>query len=101
MYTDFSHLEDQISTLLRTNERATRGDIEAYFENWLKNNVDKDSEVFVYYAGHGSPDPKSGKAFLVPYDGNPAFLEKVFHARSVVAARHQYSNLASFLGHLR
>lgn len=61
--------------ILRINERATRGDIEAYFENWLKNNVDKDAEVFVYYAGHGAPDPKSGKAFLVPYDGNPSFLE--------------------------
>ena len=81
--------------ILRTNERATRGDIEAYFENWLRNNVDKDSEVFVYYAGHGSPDPKSGKAFLVPYDGNPAFLEttaypldRLYKSLSVLPTSH-------------
>jgi uncharacterized caspase-like protein len=61
--------------IIRTNERATRADFQAYFEDWLKNNVDRDAEVFVYYAGHGAPDPQSGKSFLVPYDGNPSFLE--------------------------
>lgn len=61
--------------VLRTNERATKADFQAYFENWLKNNVDRDGEVFVYYAGHGAPEPQSGKSFLVPYDGNPSFLE--------------------------
>lgn len=61
--------------ITRLNERATRSDFESYFERWLPNNVDKGAEVFVYYAGHGAPDPKSGQAYLVPYDGNPAFLE--------------------------
>lgn len=61
--------------ILRTNERATRSDLESYFESWLKNNVEKDAEVFIYYAGHGAPEPKSGRSYLVPYDGNPSFLE--------------------------
>lgn len=61
--------------ILRTNDRATRSDLESYFERWLKNNVEKDAEVFVFYAGHGAPDPKSGNSYLVPFDGNPSFLE--------------------------
>jgi len=31
--------------------------------------------VFVYYGGHGAPDVNTNEAFLVPYDGDPAFLE--------------------------
>lgn len=68
------YLEENI--VVRTNERATRGDFESYFERWLENNVEKGAEVFVYYSGHGSPHPKSGQPFLVPYDGDPQYLEK-------------------------
>ena len=66
--------EDHI--VVRTNERATRSDFESYLERWLENNVEKGSEVFVYYSGHGSPHPKSGQPFLVPYDGDPQYLDK-------------------------
>ena len=62
--------------IVRTNERATRSDFESYLERWLENNVEKGSEVFVYYSGHGSPHPKSGQPFLVPFDGDPQYLDK-------------------------
>lgn len=65
--------EENIVTLL--NERATKGDIEGYINAWLKRNVEKDSAVFIYYAGHGAPNPVTGEAFIIPYDGNPAFPE--------------------------
>ncbi|MBU0485405.1 MAG: caspase family protein [Proteobacteria bacterium] len=65
--------EENIVTLL--NNRATKGDIEGYLNTWLKNNVDSSSKVMVYYAGHGAPNPATGKAFLIPYDGDPAFPE--------------------------
>ena len=29
----------------------------------------------VYLSGHGAPDPKSGAAYIVPWDGDPNFLE--------------------------
>lgn len=32
------------------------------------------SEVFVYYSGHGAPDPNSGKGYLVPVDCDPNFV---------------------------
>jgi hypothetical protein len=38
--------------------------------------VEKDSSVFIYYSGHGAPNPKTGDAFLVPYDGDPSFIEE-------------------------
>lgn len=33
-----------------------------------------DSRVFIYYSGHGAPDPATGEASLVPYDGDPNYL---------------------------
>jgi uncharacterized caspase-like protein len=30
--------------------------------------------VFIYYSGHGAPEPATGEAFLVPYDGDPNYL---------------------------
>jgi len=53
------------------NERASKSDLIKYFEVWLKNRVDKNSIVFIYYSGHGAPNPTTGESFMVPYDGDP------------------------------
>lgn len=66
--------EENIVTLL--NDRALKSDMEKYLEKWLQNNIEKDSPVFIYYSGHGAPNPKTGEAYLVPYDGDPSFLEQ-------------------------
>ncbi len=50
--------------------------MEKYFEKWLSNNVEKEGTVFVYYSGHGAPNPNTGDAYLVPYDGDPSFIEQ-------------------------
>lgn len=67
--------EQNIVMLL--NDRVTKSQIEARLEKWLPKQVgqNKDAEVFVYYGGHGAPDPNTNQAFLVPYDGDPAYLE--------------------------
>ncbi len=54
---------------------ATRSGIQGYIEEWLPKNVKPDSTVFFYYSGHGSPDVKTGDAYLVPWDGDPRFLK--------------------------
>ncbi|MGV8057904.1 MAG: caspase domain-containing protein [Smithellaceae bacterium] len=64
--------EENIVTL--TNDRAALGDFVKYFEKWLPNNVEKGGTVFIYYSGHGAPNPKTGDAYLVPYDGDPLFI---------------------------
>jgi len=62
------------NVVLLTNEKALQSDFTKYFEKWLHNNVEKGGTVFIYYSGHGAPDPKTGGAYLVPYDGDPAFI---------------------------
>lgn len=59
---------------LITNEKATKSGIEKAVEAWLPNRVKQDSRVFLYYSGHGAPDPAKGEAYLVPYDGDPGYL---------------------------
>jgi len=65
--------EENIIVML--NENAAKSDFEKYFERWLVNNVEKDGTVFIYYSGHGAPNQKTGEAFIVPYDGDPAFID--------------------------
>ena len=62
------------NVVLLTNDKALQSDLAKYFEKWLSNNIEKDSTVFIYYSGHGAPDPKTGGAYLVPYDGDPSFI---------------------------
>jgi hypothetical protein len=57
-----------------TDERATRAGIKKTLETWLPNRVNKGSRVFVYFSGHGAPEPASGESYLVPYDGDPNYL---------------------------
>lgn len=64
------------NVILRLNEQATKSDMEKYFEAWLKNNVDANSSLFVYFSGHGAPKAETGEAYIVPYDGDPAFIEQ-------------------------
>ena len=66
--------EENVVTLI--NDRALKSDMEKYFEKWLWNNVEKDGSVFIYYSGHGAPNPKTGDAYLVPYDGDPSFIDQ-------------------------
>lgn len=66
--------EENVVTLL--NDHAAKSDFEKYFEKWLPNNVEKNGTVFVYYSGHGAPNAKSKDAYLVPYDGDPSFIEQ-------------------------
>jgi len=56
------------------DDRATFSSIRKAVETWLPNRINTKSRVIVYYAGHGAPDPQSGDAYIVPYDGDPNYL---------------------------
>ncbi len=58
-----------------TDDRATGKSVEKAIEAWLPNRVKPESRVFVYYSGHGAPEPKTGDAYIVPFDGDPNYLE--------------------------
>lgn len=55
--------------------QATGNKLKSYLEEWLPLNVKPESTLFVYYSGHGAPDPKTGDAYLVPWDGDASFLK--------------------------
>ena len=57
-----------------TDEKATKTDLEKSLEAWLPNRVKQGGTVFVYFSGHGAPEPSAGDAYLVPYDGDPNYL---------------------------
>ncbi|MFH1724639.1 MAG: caspase family protein [Elusimicrobiota bacterium] len=61
--------------ILLKGENATGNGIRKYLEEWLPRNVKPTSDVFFYYSGHGAPDTRSGKAYLVPWDGDASFLK--------------------------
>lgn len=66
---------DPKNVVLLLNEDATKTDLEKYLGPWLKNRVTADSRVFVYYAGHGAPNPQSGEGYLIPYEGDPSYTD--------------------------
>jgi len=63
------------NVLLLTGERAGRAGLEKYLERWLPNNVTENSRLFFYFAGNGASDPATGRAYLLPWDGDAAMLE--------------------------
>jgi len=66
---------DPKNVLLMTNEQATKTDLEKNLGSWLKNRVGAKSRVFVYYAGHGAPNPTTGEGYLMPYEADASYLE--------------------------
>lgn len=65
--------EENIISLL--GQKAGRSGIAKYLEEWLPRNVTPESRVYFYFSGHGSPDPGTGTAHILPWDGDPAFLK--------------------------
>lgn len=70
-----------------TNQQAVLSALSAYLEDWLPRNVRADSRVFIYFSGHGAPDPGTGRAYLVPFDGDPNFLDKTAYPVKRLYAR--------------
>lgn len=66
--------EDQIFTLI--DGEATKASIQGYLESYLPPIVTSKSTLYIYFAGHGAPDDKEGKRYLIPYDGNNKFIHK-------------------------
>ncbi|MCG9879365.1 MAG: hypothetical protein MH472_02090 [Bacteroidia bacterium] len=59
----------------KTNEELTKAEFEKLFEpnGWLYKRVQENTEVYIYYAGHGAPDTEDEKAYLIPQDGDPNY----------------------------
>ena len=61
--------------VLLTGSKAVRSALTKNIEGWLPRMTKPDSRVYFYFSGHGAPDVKTSQAYLVPWDGDPNFLE--------------------------
>ena len=61
--------------VLLKGSKAGKASFEKNVEVWLPRLVKADSRVYFFFSGHGAPDVKTGQAYLVPWDGDPSFLE--------------------------
>ncbi len=57
------------------NDHAAKSDMEKYLEYWLPEHVDNDSTVLIYFSGHGAPNLKTNEGYILPYDGDPTYLD--------------------------
>ena len=77
---------------LRLDEQATKAEFDKVFSKggWLDKRVrEGKTEIYFYYAGHGAPDIKQNKAYLIPYDGDPNYASQTGYEMNRI-----YSNLA-------
>ncbi len=66
---------DARNVVILKDDRATLTDLDTYLGPWLEDRVTASSRVLIFYAGHGAPNPKTGEGYLIPYDGNPNYVE--------------------------
>ena len=74
---------------IRTNEDATKGEFDKVFGNngWLSRRIEKGkSDVIIYFSGHGAPDFKARKQYLIPYDIDPNYPQTAYSIDSIYKA---------------
>ena len=69
-----------------TGAGATKSGFVKNLETRLPALAKPDSTVFIYYSGHGAPDAETGKAYLLPVDGDPQFLKDTAYPLSQLYA---------------
>ena len=76
----------------KTNDDVGKAEFDKVFSKggWLDKRVKEgETEIYFYYAGHGAPDIKQNKAYLIPYDGDPNYASQTGYEIGKL-----YSNLA-------
>ncbi|MEE1551622.1 MAG: caspase family protein, partial [Nitrospinaceae bacterium] len=74
----------------KTDENVGKADFDKVFSKrgWLDKRADENTDIYIYYAGHGAPQIKENKAYLIPYDGDPNYPSLTGYALDVL-----YTNL--------
>jgi len=88
VFYDYAHLklgipQNRIQTLV--NNKADVVGLLTGVNKWLKRSVRQgESDVYIFFAGHGLASDDGGTAYLIPYDGAPDFLERTAISRDEV-----------------
>jgi hypothetical protein len=78
----------------KTNDDVGKAQFDKVFskDGWLDKRVkDNKTDLYIYYAGHGAPDMKQNKAYLIPYDGDPNYASQTGYEMDKL-----YEQLGSF-----
>ena len=76
--------QERIQTLV--NGKADVVGMLSGINKWLKRSVKQgESDVYIFFAGHGLASDDGDTAYLIPYDGAPDFLEKPQYLRGEVS----------------
>lgn len=87
-FTDFSNnvlgiSQENIKTL--SNTKANQTDIKKAIKIWLKGySIIDQSDIFIFYAGHGLASTDGKELYLLPHDGEPRLLEDTALLRSEI-----------------
>ena len=59
----------------RVDDGATSGEFNKIFaeDGWIARRLGSKTDIVFYYSGHGAPDPKSEKGYLIPHDIDPNY----------------------------
>jgi len=70
----------------KIDDDVTKGVFDKMFSErgWLDKRADKNTDIYIYYAGHGAPDNQT--AYLIPYDGDPNYASQTGYALDVLYA---------------
>ena len=88
VFYDYAHLklgipQNRIQTLV--NDKADEVGLLTGVTKWLKRSVKQgESDVYIFFAGHGLASDDGDTAYLIPYDGAPDFLERTAISRDEV-----------------
>lgn len=67
--------EDNILELI--NEKADRIEMKLAVKNWLRTiAASNESDIYIFFAGHGMASDDGNNMYLLPYDGTPFLLEE-------------------------
>jgi len=74
--------DDDSRLLFRTDDEVSGTELRRTFGEggWLARRVSAETDVVVYWAGHGVTDPKTHKAYLLPNDGDPSYPAQTGYA---------------------
>jgi hypothetical protein len=78
----------------RLDDGATSGEFNKIFaeDGWIARRMGPSTDIIFYYSGHGAPDPKSEKGFLIPHDIDPNYantgfsLDEIYESLSALEA---------------
>ncbi|HEU5409138.1 MAG TPA: hypothetical protein VFU48_15325, partial [Nitrospira sp.] len=60
------------------DRQALERDLEDTFERWLRKKVDRETVVYVFFAGRALVEAGTGAIALVPYDGMPSGAKQLY-----------------------